>query len=203
MLAAGSGSYLWLLIHGTFLQHAGEFENAVADWKKVEQLSLRSGIPDRATALNGLAYSQALAKVELDEALTSVNEALDLEEGNYNILDTRGYIHFLRKDYEAALADLDLAVPGCDKAVELADANARVNSTPPLFHKVVSARPKRLLEIAPPDAQSRRISIGTAAAVVHYHRSLVLNALDRKDDAKKDWEIARQLIGREPDETLF
>jgi hypothetical protein len=39
--------------------------------------------------------------------------------------------------------------------------------------------------------------------VGHYHRSLVLQALGRKDEADKDWEIARQLIGREPDETLF
>jgi hypothetical protein len=42
-----------------------------------------------------------------------------------------------------------------------------------------------------------------SVAVIHYHRSLVLSALDRKDDAEKDVEIARKIIGREPDETLF
>jgi len=55
----------------------------------------------------------------------------------------------------------------------------------------------------PADAATARDFLRTAAAVGHYHRFLVLGALDRKDDAKKDWEIARQLIGREQDETLF
>jgi hypothetical protein len=31
----------------------------------------------------------------------------------------------------------------------------------------------------------------------------VLSALGRDDDAKKDWEVARELAGKEPDETLF
>ena len=40
-------------------------------------------------------------------------------------------------------------------------------------------------------------------AVIHYHRSLVLSALGREEDAKKDREIVRELAGKEPDETLF
>lgn len=203
MLAAGGESSLWLIIHASFLQHAGNFEGAVGDWKKIEQFSERSGIPDRATALNGLAYSQALAKVELDEALKNVNEALDLEQGNPNILDTRGYILFLRHDYDEALTDLDLAVAGLDKVVERADENVRENLLPSIYRRVVNSRPKRLREIVQPDVQSKRDTLATAAAVVHYHRSLVLAALDRKDEAEKDREIARQLAGREPDATLF
>ena len=203
MLAAGGESHLWLIVHASFLQHAGHFEGAVDDWKKIEQFSQRSGIPDRGTALNGLAYSQALAKKELDEALENVNEALDLEKGNPNILDTRGFVRFLRDDYDAALVDLDSAVAGLDKAVERADGRARAYVTPELFRKAVTLRPKRLLEIAPPDEQTKREMLATAAAVVHYHRSLVLTAMDRKEDAEKDREIARRLAGREPDETLF
>jgi hypothetical protein len=42
-----------------------------------------------------------------------------------------------------------------------------------------------------------------AAAAMHYHRSLALAALDRKEEADKDLAVARQLIGREPDESLF
>ena len=204
MLAAGDESYLWLSVHASFLQHAGNFVDAVGDWKKIEQFSQRSGIPNQATALNGIAYAQALTKSDLDEALKNVNEALELARGNPNILDTRGYIHFLQDDYDAALTDLDLAVIGLDKEVELADEVVKQDSMPQLYRKVVGSKPKRLLEIDPPrDAPYRRGLVATAAAVVHYHRFLVLDALDRKDDAKKDWEIARELIGREPDETLF
>jgi hypothetical protein len=40
-------------------------------------------------------------------------------------------------------------------------------------------------------------------AVFYYHRALVLEKLDRQSDAQKDLARARDLIGREPDETLF
>jgi hypothetical protein len=43
----------------------------------------------------------------------------------------------------------------------------------------------------------------TGVAVVRYHRALVLKALGREEDAKKDLERARELIGREPDDQLF
>jgi hypothetical protein len=40
-------------------------------------------------------------------------------------------------------------------------------------------------------------------AVVRYHRALVLEKLGRHAEAKYDRARAKQLIGREPDETLF
>jgi tetratricopeptide (TPR) repeat protein len=204
MLAAGKESDVWLSIHASFLQQAGNFEDAVEDWKKIEAFSERSGIPNRATALNGIAYAQALARTDLEKALSCVNEALELARGNPSILDTRGYIHYLREDYEDALEDLDLAVAGMDKRVELADENAKANAMPPLFRRVANSRPKRLREIEEPiDAAAARELLGTAAAVVHYHRCLVLTELGRNDESKKEKEIARLLAGREPDETLF
>src|SRR6478752_2128527 len=144
---AGEESYRWLIVHASFVQHAGDFASAVEDWKKIEQFSLRSGIPSRATALNGIAYAQALAKTNLNKALESANEALELARDNPNILDTRGYIHFQREEYADALADLDLAVPGLDKEVELVDKIVGGHSMPPLYRRVVNAKPKRLLEV--------------------------------------------------------
>jgi hypothetical protein len=41
------------------------------------------------------------------------------------------------------------------------------------------------------------------AAVLHYHRALVLEKLGRFAEAKLDRARAKRLIGREPDETLF
>jgi hypothetical protein len=40
-------------------------------------------------------------------------------------------------------------------------------------------------------------------AAVRYHRALVLEKLGRYAEAKLDRARAKQLIGREPDETLF
>jgi tetratricopeptide (TPR) repeat protein len=204
MLTAAGDNYKWLSVHASFLQHAGNFERAVSDWKKIEEFSQRSGIPNRATALNGIAYARALAKSDFEEALRNVNEALELVRDNPNILDTRGYILFLQTEYEAALEDLDLAAAEFDKQVELADEMAKRETMSPLYRRVVNSKPKHLLEFEPPrDAKAQSEVIRAAAAVVHYHRSLVLKALDRKEDAQKDWEIAKKLVGREPDESLF
>ena len=38
---------------------------------------------------------------------------------------------------------------------------------------------------------------------MHYHRALVLEKLGQSEKAKSDRERAKELIGREPDETLF
>src|SRR5262245_33699197 len=69
MLELGGDRHDWLRVHAQFLQNAGQFVRAVEDWKRINELSERSGIPSRQDALNGLAYAQALAEVELDEAL--------------------------------------------------------------------------------------------------------------------------------------
>jgi hypothetical protein len=69
---------------------------------------------------------------------------------------------------------------------------------------VEEATPRTLQEIKP--ARSLRSLFERemrSAAVGHYHRALVLAALDRKQEADNDLAVARELIGREPDETLF
>ena len=48
-----------------------------------------------------------------------------------------------------------------------------------------------------------RSSLIEGVAVVRYHRALVLEKLGRYAEAKLDRARAKQLIGREPDETLF
>src|SRR5262245_27663885 len=82
MLELGKESAEWLQVHAQFLQNAGEFVRAVGDWKKINELSQRSGIPRRQEALNGLAYAQALAEIDLDDALENVNQALELQTEN-------------------------------------------------------------------------------------------------------------------------
>lgn len=203
MVAAGKESYRWLIIHASFLQHAGDFASAVEDWKKIEQFSLRSGNPPRATALNGVAYAEALANVDLDDALKNVDEALELVPNEPNILDTRGFVYYRRGDYEPALKDLDQAVKGLDDDLAAVDEAFGDETSPASYRRAVDMMPRGLKEINPMDAASKRQVYATAAAVAHYHRSLVLKELDRKDEAEKDWEIAQKLIGREPDETLF
>jgi tetratricopeptide (TPR) repeat protein len=204
LLTSAKENQLWLMIHASFVQHAGHFAKAIDDWKKVDEYSFRSGIPPRATALNGLAYSQALAKTNLEDALKNVNEALEHAPGSAGILDTRGYIHYLKNDHEAALADLDQAVRGLKAELAAAEVIAKRQSMPAAFRRISNLQPKRLAEFLPaPDAVTLKERTAYSAAVLYYHRSLILAALDRTAEADKDRETARQLIGRDPDDTLF
>jgi tetratricopeptide (TPR) repeat protein len=203
--ASAAKTFRGLSAHSLFMQNLGEFARGVEDWKKIEDLSKRSGIPDRATALNGLAYAQALAKTELDAALVHANQALDLRPESPGILDTRGFIHFLQGNYSLAQADMDKAVKGMDQEAEIVGRTSLRREWPPEALKIIrQAELRTFFELGPPrDVEALTAQVARAAAVGHYHRSLVLSALDRKDEAEKDLEIARKLTGREPDETLF
>jgi tetratricopeptide (TPR) repeat protein len=178
---------------GNVLLKAGKFERAVEDWKQVERDSRRSGSPPRDVALNQLAYSQALAKVELDEALDNINRALDIRPNEPAFLDTRGYIYYLKDEFEPALQDLD-------KAVQSTDAFVAKISKPPAEGAKAAGKNSSGREGT---TETRRRELLNASAVIHYHRALVLKALDRDEDAEKDLAVARGVTGREPDETLF
>jgi len=180
-----------LVKRGEVLLKAGQFDKAVEDWKKVEQDSRRSGQPARDVALNQLAYARALAKVELDEALENINRALDIRPNEPSYLDTRGYIYYLKQEYEPALEDLDKSVAGMDSLV------SKVKQAPAENRK--SSKETDTLS----RSERARREIIDGAAVIHYHRALVLKALGRTEDAEKDLDVARELSGREPDETLF
>ena len=187
-----------LKLHSQLLQNAGRFADAVKDWKRLDQMSERSGRPGRAEAWNGLAYAQALAQVELEDALDHINEALDLSPNNAAMLDTRGYLLYLTERYEPALADMNIAVREFEKNMGRflpPDKSAEQNPTEDT--KLLRNQPKTLLEVATSQSPSRGV------AVVRYHRALVLRALGREKEAQEDLARAKQLIGREPDESLF
>ena len=207
MLELSGTSFASLQLHGQFLQNAGEFRRAVDDWKKIDELSQRRGIPHRASALNGLAYAQALAKVDLGAALTHVNEALEMAPSESAILDTRGFILHQQGQDENALEDMDRAVKGADKLVKL--SRGKLKYEPKATVDATAAReyrPKTAMELRPlsrNDYEGEYANSVRAAAVIHYHRSLVLAALDRQEEADQEHDIAKKLAGREPDDTLF
>jgi tetratricopeptide (TPR) repeat protein len=189
---------LWLMAYGQFLQSAGRFQEAVEYFRRIEQISERSGNPPRATALNALAYAQALAQVELAEALQNVNKALELAPGEPALLDTRGYILYLLGQYDLALADLHAAV----SAVEARSAGMLQNYRPNADRQFVPSRPKSLPHIDLPEDEAVAL-IAREVAVLRYHRALILLAMGQEKEADADLARARALIGKEPDATLF
>jgi tetratricopeptide (TPR) repeat protein len=177
-----------LMVRAEILQSLGRHKEAVADWKEVDRVSQMRGWPPRSTALNGLAYARALGQMELVEGLENVNHALDLAPGIPDIRDTRGYLLYLLKQYDAALEDMDPAV---------SEIEERLNE-----QKKNSGDLRESLRYEAPDLSELR-SPSRVVAVVRYHRALVLLALGREKDAESDLTRVRQLIGKEPDETLF
>jgi tetratricopeptide (TPR) repeat protein len=198
-LELGGQELVWLQLHAQFLWSAGEFGRAVADWKQIDAQSQRTGRPARHEALNGLAYAQALAKVELNEALENANRALDLAPDNAAILDTRGYVLHLLGRHEEALADLDAAIQGMDAALDEAGREVAASAT---ASSTDSGLPKTVISLS--SSQMQRLSNELRnAAVGHYHRAQALAALGRHEEADSERALVRRLIGREPDETLF
>lgn len=176
------------------LQHLGRHGAAIADWKQIDQMSTTSGIPPRAVALNGLAYARAVGKLELKAGLAAADEALQLYPNADSILDTRGFLRYELGDYPGALADLDKAVKGIEQSY------AEVE-------KLRAARMKSDMDqrLMPPDEQQflDPESNKQSVAVIRYHRSLVYDKLGRAKDAEKDRARVKELLGREPDATLF
>jgi tetratricopeptide (TPR) repeat protein len=170
------------------LQHLGRHDQAVEIWKSLNRVSQASGQPPREEALNGLAYAQAIANQEVEAGLESIERALQLSPGNSAMLDTRGFLLYRQEKYEAALRDIDAAVHGYQRMLDLAEEKL------PLEQRVMLYSELR----EPPLEFAKR-----NAAVIHYHRSLVLDKLGRYAEAKLERARVKRLIGREADETLF
>ncbi|MCI0356986.1 MAG: hypothetical protein L0211_00680 [Planctomycetaceae bacterium] len=167
-----------LYLRSQVFQHLGRHSDAIADLKTLDRLSqIRKSI-NRVQVLNGLAYARALGNVELAEGLKGVSEALRSLPDDPAILDTRGYLLYRQGEYEASLRDMDEATPRADDEFKRRYGPSSKPS------------PQR-------DLMARNV------AVIYYHRSLVLQKLGRDDEAARDRSRARQLVGREPDETLF
>ena len=66
--------------------------------------------PDNTTALNNYAYYLGIKKVQLDKALGIVQYAVSMQPNNAIYLDTFGFILFQKKQYQAAITQLEIAV---------------------------------------------------------------------------------------------
>jgi tetratricopeptide (TPR) repeat protein len=163
-------------------QHLGLHQQAIQDWKKLLELHGAASGPQRAMLLNGLAYAQALGNVELKEALENIIQAINLVGENPAMLDTRGYIHFLRGNFEAANTDLDAAVTGMERELGVLE------------------RTRQYIDHA--EFEQQLAEHRHSLAVLRYHRALILEALDRPWQAEADLRRVQEL-GHTPGPELF
>lgn len=174
---------------GRAFQHLGRHQEAIANWRELAKIHENSSASQRATTLNDLAYAQAVGnhagdveEAELEKALENVQRALDLAGENAAMLDTRGFIHYLRDDLKAAESDMDAAVP------EMEELLAKVQASSQFADRR--------------DFELQLEMIRQSVAVIRYHRALVNDKLGKTDRAERDRRRVREL-GYEPDDKLF
>jgi tetratricopeptide (TPR) repeat protein len=86
---------------------SGDIEMAVADFDAAIKLK-----PDLAEAFNGRCWAFAVQGRKLDDALRDCNEALRLEPGNADTLDSRAFVYLRQRQYAKAIADYSVALAG-------------------------------------------------------------------------------------------
>lgn len=165
----------------TMLHHLGRHDEAISHCKELLQLG-ENDISIRITALNQLAYAQALGGVELKDALAHVEEAIRLEGENAAMLDTRGFLHYLLGNYEAAIKDMNSAVATVEATYSMTDPTDLI----PDQRLFASYRPR----------------MNETIAVLRYHRALVYDKLLERAKADADRKRVREL-GFEPNPSLF
>jgi tetratricopeptide (TPR) repeat protein len=142
---------------------------------------------DRIEHLNSRAYSRALGKFELVEALADIDEVLTDSPDNGMYLDTRGYVLFqLGRDKEA-LADLSRAIELVEKERDQIELASKQQPLPAKAQELVARQMK---------------AFDHHLAVMYHHRGEVHEQLGNADEAKKDLFIGLKL-GFNPDEGVF
>ncbi|MDP6442996.1 MAG: hypothetical protein QGG36_04145 [Pirellulaceae bacterium] len=188
----------------SLLQTIGEHERAIDDHRRA--LRVARARPDsqlnRARvrfALNGLAYSRAVANRDLDEALQEIQEATrNSPSVGFGMLDTRAFIRYRRGEIELALADMHAAIADMDDKIEIGLYDKRGDD----LAAAMKGEGVRLELLADERlaAQETKRNLHTQA-VLYYHRALIRRAARQARGAKADIERVRQL-GARPDDSL-
>jgi ABC-type phosphate/phosphonate transport system ATPase subunit/Tfp pilus assembly protein PilF len=86
---------------GIFYDKLGDLKNVIKSMKKAIEIN-----PKSADALNYLAYTYAINKINLEKGEELAKKALKLKPNSAAITDTLGWIYFQQKKYEEALTTL-------------------------------------------------------------------------------------------------
>lgn len=91
---------------GKALADKGEHARAIADLDRALELQ-----PDNAFALNGRCWSRAVLNIDLDAALADCDAGVAAGgEDLANTYNSRGFVHFRRKEYREAIASYDASI---------------------------------------------------------------------------------------------
>jgi tetratricopeptide (TPR) repeat protein len=83
----------------------GDYDKAIADYSEAIKLN-----PRLAVAYNNRCLTRAVVGKDLPDALRDCDEALRLQPGNVDALDTRGFIYLKLGDYKVSINEYDGAL---------------------------------------------------------------------------------------------
>jgi len=98
----------------------GDYPRAIADFGAAIRLE-----PANPQFWNSRCWARAVWGRELDLALADCNESLRLLSGDSNTLDSRGFVHLRRGEFEAAIKDYDAAIKSAEPGSESASLYGR------------------------------------------------------------------------------
>lgn len=132
-----------------------------------------------AAALNQSAYSHALANTDLEQALKNVERSIRLRGGlPSGSIDTRGYLHHLLGNKDQAVKDTELAVAGFEAALQRQKTSVRQEA-------------QFFVDKTPLEYAEKQLN--ETHAVLLHHRGLAYEAAGRAEEAKEDFEKAKEL----------
>lgn len=172
-----------LELQSQVLHHLDRHDEAIAVCREILRLSQEKWIGSAPTALNSLAYAQAIGDTELEEALKHIDEALRLAGSNAAMLDTRAFVNYRLGNSSAAKEDMEHAVARWEKVASHMET-------------------RRLPGIRSYQSETEIASVRQSLAVMLYHRSLIYDQLEMREEAEVDRERVRGL-GFEPNDQLF
>ena len=168
------------VLRSQFLQHLGRHRAATAEWRELLRDEFGGSPSARAFLLNNLAYVRAVGKLDLDEGLTDINEALSILGNRLPALDPAGVLYFGRACTELLREHDDAAVEDLNEAAKRAEA---------IFHRTkrqvqsLASDPRGAAEYAE-DLNALRPHL----AGILKMRSELLVKMNRLDEAKRDGE---------------
>lgn len=159
--------------------------------------------------LNQLAYYRALARVDLDQALEDITKALEANENEPALRDTRAWILYQLDRAEEALSDATFAIETVERVSPTGILERWLGefTTAPDYSSLLPDA-----KLSDPAGKTKaRTTIKRAAGadneyltmssanpflwnlgVLHYHRAKILEKLHRTEEAQRDWEWIKQ-----------
>jgi tetratricopeptide (TPR) repeat protein len=95
---------------GQVYAEKNDYDHAIENLNRAIELQ-----PENAFALNGRCWARAITGRELDEALSDCEHSLRIFPHDANSLNSRGFVHFRKQQYGAAISDYNESIAYYDK----------------------------------------------------------------------------------------